>query len=455
MQKILLLLFLTQYSTLLGQNLPLGHTTLTFNDPNRTGGFGSGAGPGRQIQTEIYYPATTAGENAAVADGQWPVIVFGHGFAMNWDAYSNIWSALVPYGYIMAFPRTESGLFPSPSHGDFGQDIALIAQKLAEAGQNSTGIFYSKISAFTCAMGHSMGGGAALLAASQSTQFDCYLGLAPAETNPSAIAAAANLQIPSLILSGSSDGVTPPSQHHLPIYNAIAHECKSFANLIGGGHCYFANSNFNCDFGESTSSTGISLSRSEQQSLMYQQIIPWLSYFLGQNCEGYASFIEYPVNGITLNSTCPNSIPNVTITQNNNILSTTTQGLSYQWYLDGELILGATNDSLQVADNFSGVYQLLVYFDYGCDFSNNIAQVDDFKPVLNVFPNPAKDFIEISGSSANFSAFHLLNLQGQTVKTGVLNVGKTKIDLQNLSTGTYLLEICDLEEAPYKVIIQR
>lgn len=225
----------------LAQNLNLGHTTITFNDPNRSGGFGNGGGPGRQIQTEIYYPAPANGENVAVSDGQWPIIVFGHGFAMNWDAYSNIWSALVPYGYIMAFPRTESGIFPTPSHGDFGLDIALVAEKLSESGQNINSIFYNKISDYTCAMGHSMGGGAAVLAASQSTIFDAYLGLAPAETNPSAIAAADNLQIPSLILSGSNDGVTPPSQHHLPIFNAIAHECKSFANLIGGGHCYFAN----------------------------------------------------------------------------------------------------------------------------------------------------------------------------------------------------------------------
>ncbi|MDG0973711.1 MAG: hypothetical protein P8O07_06080, partial [Crocinitomicaceae bacterium] len=39
----------------------VGTTTITFNDPARTGGFGSGGGAGRQIQTEIYYPATTAG----------------------------------------------------------------------------------------------------------------------------------------------------------------------------------------------------------------------------------------------------------------------------------------------------------------------------------------------------------------------------------------------------------
>jgi len=31
----------------------IGHTTITFNDPSRSGGFGTGGGSGRQIQTEI------------------------------------------------------------------------------------------------------------------------------------------------------------------------------------------------------------------------------------------------------------------------------------------------------------------------------------------------------------------------------------------------------------------
>ncbi len=435
------------------QTLNIGHTTLTFNDPNRTGGFGSGAGPGRQIQTEIYYPAAAAGENVAVANGQFPIIVFGHGFAMNWDAYSNIWNQLVPLGYIMAFPRTEGGLFPAPSHGDFGQDIALVAQKMTTAAQTTGSLFEGKLTEYACAMGHSMGGGAAVLAASQNNIFDCYLGLAPAETNPSAIAAAANLQVPSLILSGTNDGVTPPSQHHLPIYDAIPHECKSFSSLIGGGHCYFANTNFNCDFGESTSSTGISLTRTEQQGLMFQQITSWLAYFLDLSCSAYESFASDPISGIALTTTCPTTVPAVSISQNGNVLSTTTQGLSYQWYLNNSPIQGATNDSLTVQSNFSGVYNLLVTYDYGCAFSNNIAGLEESFGAFQIFPNPANKTLQIQGPAEFHAHFQLFDVGGQVVLSGSINKSQDAIDIESIKNGTYLLQLDSAPSSFYKVII--
>lgn len=452
MRIIFIFLTLLTIGESIGQNLNIGHTTITFNDPLRTGGFGSGGGPGRQIQTEIYYPAPIAGENVTVSNGQWPIIVFGHGFAMNWDAYSNIWSALVPYGYIMAFPRTESSLFPAPSHDNFGKDIALVGQKLSELGQNNSSIFYTKISDYACAMGHSMGGGAAVLAASQGTIFDCYVGLAPAETNPSAIAAASNLNLPSLILSGSNDGVTPPNQHHIPIFEAIPHDCKSFANLIGGGHCYFANANFNCDFGESTSSTGISLSRAEQQGLMYQQITSWLSYFLNTSCEGYEVFIDYPINGINLNSTCPAMQPDVTISQNGTILSSNSQGIAYQWFLNGVPISGETNDTLLVTENFAGVYQLLVYYTYGCQYSNNIVAIEEDQRVLQVYPNPASDLIVIKGIAEQDAKYSIVNLQGQTMQVGTLNADYATILLIELPNGAYFLQMNELVS---QVLIQR
>ena len=291
----------------LNAQFQIGHTTFTFNDVNRTGGFGSGGGSGRQIQTEIYYPASAAGDNVSLANGNFPVIVFGHGFAMSWDAYTNIWEHYIPLGYIIAFPRTEGGLLIPPSHNDFAQDLNVVEQRMLAENASAQSLFYQKINGNTAIMGHSMGGGAAILAAANNTSIKTIVGLAPAETNPSAISAALNVTVPSLIFSGENDGVTPPDEHHIPIYNSLNSSCKSFVTILGGGHCYFANSNFNCDFGEATSSTGISISRIQQQNLTYSVLDLWFDYKLNNNAtagSNFSALMSAPISGITTLTNC-------------------------------------------------------------------------------------------------------------------------------------------------------
>lgn len=286
----------------------IGHTTITFNDPSRTGGFGSGGGSGRQIQTEIYYPASVAGDNVSSASGTFPVIVFGHGFAMAWDAYQNIWEHYVPLGYILAFPRTEGSLIPSPSHSDFGLDLALVGQRMQAENSLSASVLFQHVAPNTAIMGHSMGGGATVLAAQNNSNIKTIVGLAPAETNPSAIAAASSVSVPAVIYSGTSDGVTPPADHHIPIYNGLNSTCKTLVNIIGGAHCYFANTNFNCDFGEATSSTGISITREQQHARTFASLDLWLDYKLKENLASLATFINAlesaPSTEITYESTC-------------------------------------------------------------------------------------------------------------------------------------------------------
>ena len=63
-KKLLLIIFSAPIFAF--SQFAVGHTTITFNDPARTGGTGTGGGPGRQIQTEIYYPSATAGDNLPV-----------------------------------------------------------------------------------------------------------------------------------------------------------------------------------------------------------------------------------------------------------------------------------------------------------------------------------------------------------------------------------------------------
>lgn len=284
----------------------IGHRTITFNDPLRTGGFGSGGGSGRQIQSEIYYPATSTGNNTPVAAGAFPVVVFGHGFVMTWDAYQNIWEELVPKGYILVFPRTEGGF--SPVHNDFALDLNVCIDKMQALNLDLSSPFYNHIENKSALMGHSMGGGASILAAANNTTIETVVALAPAETTPSAITAAAQVTVPALIFSGSADGVTPPATHHVPIYNAISSTCKYFISITGGAHCYFANANFNCDFGESVSSTGITISRTQQHAILFEYLEPWLKYKLKNNCTAYNLF-----------TTTLNSDTDVTSQQNCNL----------------------------------------------------------------------------------------------------------------------------------------
>ena len=441
MKSILFLfLFLAQ---LCQAQISIGHTTFTFNDPTRTGGVGSGGGPGRQIQTEIYYPATSAGTSTPVATGEFPVIVFGHGFAMTWDAYSNIWEHYVPRGYIMAFVRTESSLFPSPSHGDFGLDLKLVAQKMLDL-QTTNALFQNHIYPKAGIMGHSMGGGASFLAADNNTNIHALIGLAPAETNPSAIAVAPNVQVPSIVFSGSSDGVTPPAQHHIPMYNGVTSTCKSFVSITGGAHCYFANTNFNCDFGESTSSTGISISRTEQQNATYSILDPWLDYNLKDICAAYEATQLYLANtpGTSTQTTCPN-IPTVDITQNGNLLQTSTQGSTYQWFLDGQLIPGAFADFYELGPNASGVYTVQVTFPFGCATSPNLNIVgleNKMEEFISVSPNPCKEFLVITNKGNQAIQATFWTMLGQKTKSIQLKNNSNTISVSDLLPGIYWIQ---------------
>lgn len=291
---LLLLVILSGYSAS-AQNFAVGSTTVTFNDPSRSN---------RAIETDIYYPATSPGSNTTVATGQFPVIVFGHGFVMSVAAYQNIWSALVPQGYIVALPKTEGSILPN--HTNFGRDLAYVVSALQQAGTTSGNIFNGKITATSAVMGHSMGGGAAMLSVQYNASITVVAGLAPAETNPSASAAAQQINRPALIFAGGNDCVTPAAQHSRLIYDNLTSSCKWYISLNGGSHCQFANQNFNCSFGESTCSPSPAISRATQQSLVNEYLIPWLDFELKSDCNPWV-LLQSNLNNdsrLTVTSTC-------------------------------------------------------------------------------------------------------------------------------------------------------
>ena len=274
MKKLLFLLWICSF-TVAAQPFQVGKTTISLFDTSRN----------RTIPTEVFYPADSNGTNVPLTmatSATFPILSFGHGFVMGFDAYENFWETLVPQGYIIAFPKTEGSF--SPSHTNFAKDLAFVIDAIYLLNTDVNSLFYTRVSSKNAVMGHSMGGGCALLAIQYSTQINHIITFAAAETNPTAIGAAATITIPSLTIAGQNDCVSAPSSNQIPIYEALTSSCKNYLEITGGSHCQMATSNFLCSFGEATCSPSATISREEQHETIFSYVNLWLDYYLKENC---------------------------------------------------------------------------------------------------------------------------------------------------------------------------
>jgi hypothetical protein len=230
---------------------------LTINDPSR----------GRDIALRVDYPAAAAGSTVPLAGCGFPSLSMGHGFTISGEAYGWLRDGLVGTGVVLIRPLSESGL--SPNHAQFGLDL-----RFADVGLRALPEFASALGPDRFVGGHSMGGGAAVLAASGQAISGLLL-LAPAETNPSAIGAATSVLVPSLIFTGSRDCVTPSAQHAIPMLNAIPATDKQGIDLDGGSHCQFSDGSLTCSIGEASCSPA-TISAAAQHSAVLEFVRPWL-----------------------------------------------------------------------------------------------------------------------------------------------------------------------------------
>jgi pimeloyl-ACP methyl ester carboxylesterase len=275
----LLLVFQISIAVSLAQPYQVGHMQKTFVDASR---------PNRNINVEIYYPADVSGNNVAISAGQFPTLVFGHGFLTSWSAYDVEWNGLVPNGYIMIFPTTEMSF--SPSIIDFAKDIAFLTSAMKVEGANPSSPFYGSVTDQSALMGHSMGGGCSFLAIQYDSTITALATLAPAVTSPSPVTAASSISIPALILAGANDCITPPSTNQVPLYDSLGSYCKTLVTITGGSHCQFASYNFNCSLGELSCSPQATITPTVQQSITLSLLLPWLNFYLKDDCQAGIQF---------------------------------------------------------------------------------------------------------------------------------------------------------------------
>jgi dienelactone hydrolase len=280
----------------------VGHMSINFKDASRSGGYTiSGGinmpGTGRTIGTEVYYPSATAGNNVAVATGTFPVVVFGHGFAMAWDSYDNVYNRLAALGYIVLLPRTEGGtIFPPPNHADFGIDLKLIANQALSLNTISTPTalttFNGKVLQKSAIGGHSMGAGASFLAAANNSSLTCLFNFAAATTNnsPNSVASASLVSIPSLVISGEKDNVADTTVQNSH-YNGLASTKKFHVIIKDLTHCEFGNgTSGTCNIGQSSCGNTTCNTNFFRRYMTYLE--PFLAHQLKGSCPAGKQFMD-------------------------------------------------------------------------------------------------------------------------------------------------------------------
>jgi hypothetical protein len=136
----------------------------------------------------------------------------------------------------------------------------------------------------------------------------------------------------------------------------------------------------------------------------------------------------------------------VIVDSGDGLLSVLDDFSSYQWYVDGVAIIGATGPTYQAeqAGNYEvyafaeqGCYSLSDIFDY-TPVAVSLAEMDELSTMV-VYPNPAQDHIMIKGlGNAPFS-YTIRTIEGRILDTGW--VSSARVDVSGLASGVYILEV--------------
>ncbi|MBX7053090.1 MAG: T9SS type A sorting domain-containing protein [Flavobacteriales bacterium] len=150
------------------------------------------------------------------------------------------------------------------------------------------------------------------------------------------------------------------------------------------------------------------------------------------------------------------SLPTPGITANANTLACNLSGYNYQWYLNGNLIDGATSQFYQATQ--SGFYTVEIESD-GCtsesDFYNHtyIGVADYVYDDINMYPNPTHGFVFIS-MNHEIQSFELHDISGRIIMSGQVNAQQMTLDLSTFAAGTYVMKMVTPEHTAFSTIVK-
>ncbi len=133
-------------------------------------------------------------------------------------------------------------------------------------------------------------------------------------------------------------------------------------------------------------------------------------------------------------------VPEPVITESGGVLSTGTFS-SYQWYLDGNPVNGATNNTFTPGQ--PGSYTVKVTSENGCENTSEprtLAIGDQFftKKTISVYPNPVKDILYINAPES--LSVSITGIDGVLL---IREKNTRHIDVSSLPAGYYILSVAD------------
>lgn len=188
-------------------------------------------GASEGFEARLFVPLPADGSEGAGAS---PLYAFGHGYLAPTELYRSTLEHLASWGITVVAPRSGDELIPS--HEAFAADLVHALDHVSAVASVDDWRGLPVDGTARSVGGHSMGGGAAVLAAVLDPGIRTVATLSTADTRPSAVAAAAGVRAPMLLVAGSEDRITPVDRHQRPIFEAVAGPAQ-LRIIEGGSHC--------------------------------------------------------------------------------------------------------------------------------------------------------------------------------------------------------------------------
>ena len=145
------------------------------------------------------------------------------------------------------------------------------------------------------------------------------------------------------------------------------------------------------------------------------------------------------------------SQPIASITFDGQILTSDDQWTTYQWFMDGNILDGETNQTY--APTATGEYHCVITNEFGCESVSNYIQVlieglgnIEGLSTFSLFPNPVEDILNIEISTTERLNFDIkiIHANGQVIENSkVETYGQQNIsfDLNELASGVYMIKL--------------